>query len=602
MNPIAKKTLLASADAADLVRLEQLKLAYANLPVSQFMALLAASALAFVLWPAVGPLRVLGWLTCMCFITLIRIFLGVIFSRSSPAVGDIGRWRNYLVASAVASGLVWGSTAFLLYPSDSAVHQVFIAFVLAGMVAGAMTVLTPVLTAFVLFAPSALLPIIGRYFFTGDFIHYAMGWMSLLFLLSMLLVGRRVHDTITKSLYLRFENSELIEKLTTTNDALEGRVRERTSALEEADRRKNEFLALLAHELRNPLAPMTTAMSLIGQASTPALRNHAAGIMHRQLQQMVRLVDDLLDASRIQKGLLSLRLECVEVNRFLASSLEMARPGIEAAGQQLTVARPTEPLFVTGDEARLAQMVSNILNNASKFTPAGGQIHLAVERQGNQVSIHVKDGGIGIPVDKLQAIFDMFVQVDPSLKRAKGGLGIGLSLVKSLVEMHRGTVEAMSEGEGRGSEFVIKLPLIVELNNNPPVVSSSLQHRNPGQPQQILVVDDNKDAAALLTLLLRMRGHEVREAYDGVSALAMATKSNPSIVISDIGMPGMSGLELARALRDMFPYGLKLIAVSGYGSDEDKNRAKHAGFDQHFVKPVSMEDLELAIDGTNVDQ
>jgi signal transduction histidine kinase/ActR/RegA family two-component response regulator len=600
---VAKKNPhLVLADAAELVRLEQVKLAYANLPVSQIMVLLAALALAFVQWPAVGPLRVLGWLTCMCLITLIRILLGVIFSRSSPAVGDIGRWRNYLVASAVASGLVWGSTAFLLYPSDSAVHQVFIAFVLAGMVAGAMTVLTPVLAAFVLFAPCALLPIIGRYLFTGDFIHYAMGWMSLLFLLSVLLVGRRVHDTIAKSLYLRFENSELIEKLTRTNDALEGRVRERTSALEEADRRKNEFLALLAHELRNPLAPMTTAMSLIGQASTPALRNHAVGIMRRQLQQMVRLVDDLLDASRIQKGLLSLRLECVEVNRFLASGLEMARPGIEAAGQHLTVARPTEPLFVMGDEARLAQMVSNILNNASKFTAAGGQIHLAAERHGNQVSISVKDGGIGIPVDKLQAIFDMFVQVDPSLKRARGGLGIGLSLVRNLVDMHGGTVKAMSEGEGRGSEFVIKLPLIVEFNNDPPVVSPLLQHRNPSQRQQILVVDDNKDAAALLTLLLRMRGHEVREAYDGVSALEMATQSKPSIVISDIGMPGMSGLELARALRDMFPHGLKLIAVSGYGSDEDKNRAKHAGFDQHFVKPVSMEDLELAIDDANVDR
>ena len=599
---MAKKSLLALADTTDPVRLEQVKLAYANLPVSQIMALLIASVLAFVLWPVVPPLRVLGWMSGMFVITLFRISLGALFSRSSPAAADIGRWRNYLVVTAVASGLAWGSTAFLLYPLDSAVHQVFIAFVLAGMVAGAMTVLTPVLAAFVLFATCALLPIIGRYLFAGDFIHYAMGWTGLLFLLSMLIVGRRVHDTIARSLHLRFENCALIEKLTRTNDVLENRVRERTSELEEADRRKNEFLALLAHELRNPLAPMTTAVNLIGQASTPALRNHAVGIMRRQMQQMARLVDDLLDVARIQKGLLSLQLESVDVNRFLTSSLEMARSGIEAAGQQLTVERPAEPLFVKGDEARLAQMVCNILNNASKFTPAGGQIHLSAERQGNQVSIRVKDSGIGIPVDKLQAIFDMFVQIDPSLKRERGGLGIGLSLVKSLVDLHGGTVEAKSEGEGRGSEFVINLPLTAAQDDIPSAVPVPLEHRNPGQRQKILVVDDNKDAAALLTLLLRMKGHEVREAYDAVSALAMATKSNPSIVISDIGMPGMSGLELARALRDMFPCGLKLIAVSGYGSDEDRNRAKHAGFDQHFVKPVSMGDLDLAIDGANADR
>jgi signal transduction histidine kinase/CheY-like chemotaxis protein len=600
---VAKKPLPAEADAAVLVRLEQVKLAYANLPVSQGVALLVASALAFVQGPVVGPLRAAGWLTCMCFITLVRILLGVMFSRSSPTVRDVGRWSNYLVISAAASGIAWGSTAFLLYPPDSAVHQGFIAFVLAGMVAGAMTVLTPVFAAFVLFAPCALLPISGRYLMTGDFIHSAMGWMSLLFLISMVIVGRRVHDTITKLLYLRFENSELIEKLTRTNDALEGRVKERTVALEDADRRKNEFLAVLAHELRNPLAPMTTAMSLIGQANSPALRHEAVGIMRRQLQQMVRLVDDLLDVGRIQKGLLSLRPERVEVNRFLNSSLEMARPGIEAAGQELTLTRPTEPLFVRGDEARLAQMVINILNNASKFTGAGGQIHLAAERQGNQVSISVKDHGIGIPVDKLRAIFDMFVQVDSSLTRAKGGLGVGLSLVRSIVDMHGGTIEAVSEGEGRGSEFIIKLPLAMEGGGNPPMVSPPLEHRNPARVQRILVVDDNRDAATSLTLLLRMKGHEVLEAYDGKSALEIATKANPGIVISDIGMPGISGFELARALRELFPDGLKLIAISGYGSDEDKNRAKIAGFDGYFVKPVSMEDLELAINnGTNVDR
>src|SRR6185436_14460962 len=285
--------------------------------------------------------------------------------------------------------------------------------------------------------------------------------------------------------------------------------------------RKNEFIAMLAHELRNPLAPMSAAVSLFGQVTSPTMRNDAVAIMRRQLQQMSRLVDDLLDISRIQKGAISLIFDTVEVRRFLEASIETTRPQINASDQKITMVLPPDPVFVKGDEARLAQVISNILNNASKFAPHGGTIHIIAERKLDQVLIRVTDSGIGIPAHYLETIFDMFVQVDGSSERSKGGLGIGLALVKQIVTLHGGSVKAVSRGVGFGSEFIVMLPIAIS-SGALPFAPRVVPRRDPGKEKKILIVDDNVDAVQSLALVLRTKGHEVRETFDGRHALVIA--------------------------------------------------------------------------------
>jgi CheY-like chemotaxis protein/two-component sensor histidine kinase len=318
--------------------------------------------------------------------------------------------------------------------------------------------------------------------------------------------------------------------------------------------------------------------------------------MRRQLQQMVRLVDDLLDISRIQKGAISLRFDTVEVRRFLEASIETTRPQVNASEQKITMALPADPLFVKGDEARLAQVISNILNNASKFAPHGGTIHVVAERKSDQALIRITDSGIGIPAHYLETIFDMFVQVDGASERSRGGLGIGLALVKQIVSLHGGSVKAASRGVGFGSEFIVMLPIAVESREPLPIESRALPRRDRGKERKILIVDDNVDAVQSLALVLRTKGHEVREAFDGQHALVIASEFTPDIAICDIAMPGMDGYELAKRLRAMYPTGLTLIAVTGYGTEEDRARTKESGFDAHFVKPANIEDLQLTID------
>jgi CheY-like chemotaxis protein/two-component sensor histidine kinase len=299
---------------------------------------------------------------------------------------------------------------------------------------------------------------------------------------------------------------------------------------------------------------------------------------------MVRLVDDLLDINRIQRGVISLRMQTVPVGNFVRLGIETVRPLIEACNQKLEVTLTSQPLFVRGDEARLAQVVSNILNNASKFTTHGGVIRLAAERQSGEVSISVKDNGIGIAEGDLQSIFNMFAQVDGSLTRSEGGLGIGLALVRQLVDLHGGHVTARSDGVGHGSEFVVTLPVAADEFALPGRRES--QRREIAARRNILVIDDNVDSAKTLATLLRTKGHEI------------ASEFAPDVVICDIAMPGMSGLEVANRLRTMFPTGLTLIAISGYGTEEDRARSRQASFDAHFSKPANIEELQSIIDNS----
>jgi PAS domain S-box-containing protein len=365
------------------------------------------------------------------------------------------------------------------------------------------------------------------------------------------------------------------------------------SELKEADRRKDEFLAMLAHELRNPLAPIRNALQVMKmpQASREAVVS-ARQMTERQVLHMVRMVDDLLDVSRIMRGRIELRKEPVDLAAVIAQAVETAQPMIDAQGQLLIVSVPPEPLRLDADPTRLAQVVGNLLNNAAKFSQRAGRIWLSVERQGSEILLRVRDEGMGIRPNLLPHVFDLFFQGDISLERAHGGLGIGLTVVRKLVEMHGGTITAFSAGPGQGSEFVIHLPEL-RAEADPGAIRPGPHVAVAPVSRRVLVVDDNVDAAESTAVILRLAGHETRLAHSGPEALRLAEEIRPQVVLLDIGLPGMNGYEVARRLRQDADLGeAVLIAVTGYGQDEDRRRSEEAGFDYHVTKPVDPEDLQ----------
>jgi PAS domain S-box-containing protein len=367
-------------------------------------------------------------------------------------------------------------------------------------------------------------------------------------------------------------------------------------SLREADRRKTEFLAMLAHELRNPLAPVRNALCLLKlPGATEADKHEATGMMERQVEHLVRLVDDLLDVSRIMRDKIVLKRERVDLAAVLARAVEVSRPALDAQGHDLSVCVPTRSIRLEVDSIRLAQVFSNLLNNAAKYTERAGRIWLTAGREDGQAVVRVRDTGVGIAPDLLPHVFELFVQGERSLARSQGGLGIGLTLVKRLTEMHGGTVTAHSQGAGAGSEFLVRLPISPESPNEgdgKPVCGPTAA----GGSRRILVVDDNVDAARSLALLLRLWGHTVRTAYDGPSALAAAAADPPEVVLLDIGMPGMDGYEVARRLRAQAELrSALLVAVTGYGQDEDRRRAFAAGFDRHLTKPLDPDALQALL-------
>jgi len=355
-------------------------------------------------------------------------------------------------------------------------------------------------------------------------------------------------------------------------------------ALREGDRRKDEFLATLAHELRNPLAPILNAVQLLG-TETPA-RGNARSIIDRQVRHMARLVDDLLDVSRITLGRINLRRERASVATLVSHAVEASRPLIEAAGHTFTLQQPREPLYVEVDVVRLAQALLNLLNNAAKYTPVGGHIGLRVAQEGSgQVLIAVSDTGVGIPGSMLPRIFEMFAQVDHSLERTQGGLGIGLTLAGELVGMHGGTLVAHSAGLGHGSRFEIRLPLAPALAAQPASAAAPVPDEPP-VGRRVLVVDDNIDAAESLSLLLQAEGHQTELAHDGLAAVEATARFAPDIVLLDIGLPGLNGYEAAMRMRSQGSSRPTLVAVTGWGQQQDRVRAAQAGFDLHLTKPV----------------
>jgi PAS domain S-box-containing protein len=362
--------------------------------------------------------------------------------------------------------------------------------------------------------------------------------------------------------------------------------------LSEADRRKDEFLAMLAHELRNPLATISNAAGILRIGGDDADTSEgAATMLARQVSHMTRLVDDLLDVSRISRGSVELRKERTELQPIVEHALESTRGFCSSLGHRLEVRMPPQPIRLDADPTRLAQVLGNLLNNACKFTERGGNVALVVERDADQVVIRVRDDGIGIAPDQLPRLFAMFTQLDTSLERARDGLGIGLTLAKTLVELHGGTIEAKSGGLGRGSEFVVRLPLARDAAT-PEAQPELAAPAQPAPNRRILIVDDNEDAATSLALLLALHGHETHTASDGPEALEAVERLRPDTVLLDIGLPGMNGRDVCRRIREKsWGKEVLLVALTGWGQQEDRQSSAEAGFDAHLVKPVDVETL-----------
>ncbi len=398
--------------------------------------------------------------------------------------------------------------------------------------------------------------------------------------------GRRVYDYIFVPVF--GANGEVEAVAGTTRDITDRQAME--EELREADRKKDDFIALLAHELRNPLAPIRNGLQVMRLAgNNQQILNEARLMMDRQLGHMVRLIDDLLDVSRISRNKMELRRGRVPLADVVASAVETARPLIDGAGHELTISLPANPVFLDADLTRMAQVFSNLLTNSAKYTPPGGRVWLTAKRKDGQVEISVRDSGIGIPTESLEHIFDMFSQVDRSIERSTGGLGIGLALVKGLVEMHGGTVAATSDGEGKGSMFTVTLPVLA----GPTSPTQPHQEGARGPSRRFLVVDDNRDGADSLAMALRFLGEEVRTAYDGAEAVELAEQFRPEVILMDVGMPRINGLDATRRIRtESWGRDIKIIALTGWGQSHDRERSREAGCDGHLVKPVNLVDLD----------
>jgi len=387
------------------------------------------------------------------------------------------------------------------------------------------------------------------------------------------------------------EASAALEERDRASDEL----RNKASELAEINRRNDRFVSVLAHELRNPLLPIRNGLHILRRLSSMGEVHGVADVMERQVNQLVRLLEDLSDSTRFGRGKMNLRKQTVSAGEAIRNAVEQSRPLLESAHHQLTLELPEEPLSVDVDPDRLTQILANLLNNAAKYTPSGGHVWVRARPQANQLLISVRDDGIGIPNEMLPRVFDLFVQADQSRNRSQGGLGIGLTLVRELVEMHGGSVRAYSAGPGKGSEFIVRLPLAdasVEESDVKPAsqAANSVSHK-------VLVVDDNRDGADSVRMLLELLGTETRIAYSGPTALEALAEFPADIVLLDIGMPGMDGFEVARRIRERPEWRhMTLIALTGWGGDEDRRHSERAGFDFHLVKPPDPAQLQELLD------
>ena len=579
------------------VEAAETRLLYDNACTGIVAAVVIAALLAYAQRDVTSPSVVVGWLVYVLLAAAGRYLLVQRYRHASAGEIDSRPWRVAFAVGAALAAAGWVAAAILLYAPDRPMNQAFLVFVVGGVMLGGASLLAARPEAFLWFLlPTGLVTAL-RLAIEGDQGHLMMGFLAAVFTAATVTTTWRFHRVIESSLRLRFDNHDLIESLQTAknqaealNRELEQRVHDRTARLTEADQRKDEFLATLAHELRNPLAPIRFALETLKPGTPPAITARGRDVIDRQVRQLVRLVDDLLDVSRITANKIQLRRESHDLARLMETALESIMPLATAAEQTLDVSVPSMAIHVDGDATRLVQIFANVLSNAVKFTPRAGRISFTAEPKGGEAVVRIRDTGIGIAPEALPRVFDMFQQADPSLERSSGGLGIGLTLARRLVEMHAGRIEIQSAGSGLGTEVEIRLPI-----GAVPHVDAVADEQRPAAVThhlRVLIVEDNMDAAEMLDIAVSSLGHATRIAHDGGSALSIATEFAPDVIFLDIGLPVMNGYGVARALRGRAEFNhVHIAAVTGWGQDEDRRKAREAGFDSHFTKPLSPDVL-----------
>ena len=574
------------------------RLLYENGPTGIAATIVIALLLAYAQWNVVPRFTVSAWLLYVLLVSAARFVLVRRYWRAAPSDIDTDRWKAAFVVTTTLAAAGWGVGAILLYPAGRPLNEVLVVFAIGGVMLGGASLLAARPEAFLTFLlPTGFLTAL-RLASEGDEDHLMMGFLGAVFTVATVMTTWRFHLAIRSSFKLRFDNQDLIESLQAAksdveamNRDLELRVRDRTAKLIEADQRKDEFLATLAHELRNPLAPIRFALETLKVDAPPALAARAREVMERQIKQLVRLVDDLLDVSRITADKILLRREPLDLARLMSTAVESIMPLATAAGHTLDVHLPSSPVFVNGDGARLVQVFANVLNNAVKFTLRGGHISFTAGQQSNHAVVRIRDTGLGIAPAMLPRVFDMFHQAEPVLDRSTGGLGIGLALARRLVEMHDGHIDVRSAGTGQGTEVEIRLPSTAA----PAATGVSAEQPSSAARStlRVLIVEDNLDAAEMLEMAVSLLGHVSRRAHDGASAITAAKQFAPDVIFLDIGLPVMNGYAVARTLRELPEFQhVHIAAVTGWGQQEDRRKAREAGCDSHFTKPLSPAVLE----------
>jgi signal transduction histidine kinase/ActR/RegA family two-component response regulator len=580
------------------VRAAETRLLYENAATGVVVTIVIAAVLAYAHWDLRPRLLVSVWLVYMLFVAAIRLAIALWYWRAAPSAAANGRWNSAFVVGGALAAAGWGAGAMVLYPSGRPMNEILVVFAVGGVMLGGASTLAARPEAFLTFLlPTGFITSL-RLALLGDQDHLMMGFLGAVFTVATAVTTWRFHLAIDSSFKLRFDNQDLIEGLQRAkNDAealnreLEERVRDRTARLIEEDQRKDEFLATLAHELRNPLAPIRFALEALRVDTPRETAVRAREVIDRQVKQLVRLVDDLLDVSRITANKIQLRHEPLDLARLMGTAVESVTPLAVAAGHRMDVQLPSAPIRVRGDGARLVQVFANVLNNAVKFTPHGGHIWFSADQQANEAVVRIRDTGVGIAPDVVPRVFDMFHQAEPVLERSTGGLGIGLTLARRLVEMHEGRIDIRSSGRGQGTEVEIHLPITTA----PAAVAVRPEQESAvaGRRLRVLIVEDNVDAAEMLEFVVSSLGHITRLAHDGAAALTAATEFVPDVIFLDIGLPVMNGYAVARGLRGMPEFNhVHIAAVTGWGQEEDRRKAREAGCDSHFTKPLSPAALE----------
>jgi two-component system CheB/CheR fusion protein len=598
----------ATPEIEPRVLAERVRMLYARAPIAQATVVVNAAIVAWIFRGLVPPALSLGWMAALWALAALRMALVRAYRRGPAGPAEAVRWARRFAAQSALVGIGWGSAALVFSTARSPLHELFLAFVLGGMAAGAASSNASYPLAFIAFAAPALLPMVVRLAATREPVQVGMAFMMTLFGVAVAGISRTGSRAIQDAIRLRFRNEALVEGLTEArgrleevNADLERRVGERTGELErllasssearealrEADRRKDQFLAVLSHELRNPLAPIRNSIWLLDRFP-PGSRQAtlAREVIGRQTGHLARIVDDLLDVTRISKGKIELRRAHLELGELVRRACDDHRTLFQDHGIELRVEAPG-PAWVDADATRITQVIGNLLQNAAKFGRRGGTVVVELAEAGGDALIRVRDDGAGISPDLLPRLFEPFVQAEDDLARSRGGLGLGLALAKSLAELHGGSIGARSDGPGRGSEFVVRLPLVPA----PRASTRAPIRAEPTGALEILVIEDNEDEARSLAALLESEGHRVHVASSGQSGIAKAHELEPAVILCDIGLPDVDGYEVARTLRAGEHSSARLIALTGYALPEDRRRAREAGFDAHVAKPPAVDAL-----------